>query len=72
MSDMEFDVSISSMTNGRYVRFPLWLSRALEAQGFNQVHGTVTDDGILLRPYRTATVKNQRMEPVELPDWSNS
>ena len=66
---MEFDVSISSMTNGRYVRFPLWLSRALEAQGFNQVHGTVTDDGILLRPYKSNSTRT-RMEPVELPDWS--
>jgi hypothetical protein len=72
LAEKEWDVSLigKNQQGTIAVAFPMVVSRALTSAGYNRAVVTVTDDGILVRPYVSSRKSSRRGEEVQLPDWN--
>lgn len=67
---MKWDKALTPHPSGTmYVGLPSAVGRALREQGFDRTSVEVTDEGILLRPYKSGGVKGAGA--VVLPAWAD-
>lgn len=67
-----FDMALVSHPSGTVVvMIPASVGRALREKGFNRAVVEVTDEGILLRPYRRDAGVKRRDVVADLPAWAD-
>jgi hypothetical protein len=68
----EYDTSLVFQAGYIAMRFPAPLSRSLAARQYNRARITITNDGLIVRPYRDKNRHGATVDVAELPDWKDS
>jgi hypothetical protein len=65
----EYDIALTGAPAFVQCRFPSVLARALAERGYNRATLTVTEEGLLLKPYRSDSPTASTPTIAELPEW---
>lgn len=69
----EWDIALPSTGNNKAASLPAAIGRVLNERGMHRAKLTITDDGLLIKPYVAERVRDGRPrgEFVVLPEWGS-